>query len=307
MFCLCMCKYFVSMGTNFLPLWVQTYYIQLWAQNVCLCGCKSFASVGTNILLLYVQIFCLCRCKTSASVSAKLLPLCAQVGANFLPLWAQQWCHQHIQILHIKHWNCSKFIINTTYDFGHKMFASLGAKFLPAEKKIKLVKKSYCFTCATEKNQQASLKKSDCSTCAAEKCSAGASETRSAGTPEKKMKLVKKLYCFTFATERNQQAPLKNWTAPLVPLKNSLLVPLKHALLVLLKKNQTVEIAKMASKFPDFGLRHCTWFCTSASYMFGIQMVPQLDWKLSHNAHSMQECQGMCLWVAPICVHQELW
>jgi len=72
---------------------------------------------------------------------------------------------------------------------------------------------------------------------------------------EKKIKLVKKSYCFTCATERNQWVPLKNWTAPLAPLKNALLVPLKYTLLVLLKKNQTVEIAKMVSKFSDFGLR----------------------------------------------------
>jgi len=168
----CRCKYFASMGAKPLPLWAQTYYIQLWAQNFCLCRCKTSASVGTklwvqvgvNLLPLWVQQWCCHQhiqilhikhwncskfiinttfdfghknfapgCKPFASViGTKLLPLWVQVGANFLPLWAQQWhCHQHIQILHIKHWSCSKFIINTTFDFGHKMFVSVGAKILP--------------------------------------------------------------------------------------------------------------------------------------------------------------------------------
>jgi len=51
----------------------------------------------------------------------------------------------------------------------------------------------YCFTCATEKNWQASLKKSNCSTSAAEKFSAGASETCSAGAPEKKNQTGEKI------------------------------------------------------------------------------------------------------------------
>jgi len=56
-------------GPKFLPLWVQTYYIQLWAQNVCLCGCNLLHSiVGTKCLPTWAQIFCLCRHKTPASV-----------------------------------------------------------------------------------------------------------------------------------------------------------------------------------------------------------------------------------------------
>jgi len=56
----------------------------------------------------------------------------------------------------------------------------------------------------------------------AEKCSAGTTETRSIGANEKAnwtapLAPLKKLYCFTCATEKNE------W----VPLKNALLVPLK--------------------------------------------------------------------------------
>ena len=44
------------------------------------------------------------------------------------------------------------------------------------KKKIKLLKKLYCFTCATERNQWAPLKKSDCSISTTEKCSTSTSE-----------------------------------------------------------------------------------------------------------------------------------
>jgi len=54
-------------------------------------------------------------------------------------------------------------------------------------KKIKLLKKLYCFTSATEKNWRASLKKSDCSTSAAKKYFVGTSETCSAGAAKKKL------------------------------------------------------------------------------------------------------------------------
>jgi len=158
-------------------------------------------------------------------------------------------------------------------------------KFCLLKKEIKLVKKSYCFTCATEKNWWASLKKSDCSTRAAEKCSTGASETCSAGAPGKKNQTGEKIVLLHLCHWKKSADATEK-------LDCSTSTSETHSAGVA-EKNQTVEIAKMASNFPDFGLRCCTWFCTSASYMFGIQTVPQLDWKVSHNAHSMQECQGM--------------
>jgi len=116
------------------------------------------------------------------------------------------------------------------------------------------LKKLYCFTCATErigllqwchwkmlcwhlwnscagtaekKNQTGEeisrhhWNNRTALTGAAEKCSAGASETAVLALLKKKIKLVKKLYCFTFATEKNLQASLKNRTAPLAPEKCS--------------------------------------------------------------------------------------
>jgi len=86
------------------------------------------------------------------------------------------------------------------------LLAPLKHALLALLKKIKLLKKLYCFTSATEKNQQASLKKSDCSTSATEKYSVGICETRSAGTAGKKnqialLMLLKKSDCSTGTTE----------------------------------------------------------------------------------------------------------
>jgi len=76
-------------------------------------------------------------------------------------------------------------------------------------KKIKLLKKSYCFTSATEKNQWASLKKSDCSTSAAEKYSVGTSETHSAGNAKKKLNCWKNCTASPVPLKKNRWASLK--------------------------------------------------------------------------------------------------
>jgi len=96
-----------DVGANILPLWVQTYYIQLWAQKFCLCRCQKFASVGTKILPLcaqtnYIQLWaqnvCLCGRKFFASVGAKLLPLQSQ---NFFCLCVDKLTTVDMLTMHI--------------------------------------------------------------------------------------------------------------------------------------------------------------------------------------------------------------